>query len=399
MISSEDPQLFTGRHDRALGQSRPQKDPSSLSVEIESVSDEELLVALRGSATLQALGLTGDDLERAHEDSDLLETLRITYEVLGALREASVLGTLMKLPTDEQADFLRWIAATDDPELRRERTSTFVLALQEAPLAGSNHEETLGTPIQIGEDRDRIAADRDERADAHDEASDARDDRADARDARADKRDERSERMDVGAAADRAGALRDRRGGASDREQAADDREAAASDRELSAQERVVSSIDALTGAYRRDAGMLELRREIERAKRTDKSLVLAFVDVDGLKRKNDSAGHLEGDKLLRQVVETVQTHLRNYDLIVRFGGDEFVCAILDVSSSEAIKRFEAVNVDLKEAADASVTVGLAERRAEDSLEDLIGRADEDLYKQRRPRPSEEQVSASSRQG
>lgn len=392
--------MFTGRHDRADGRSRPQKDLSSLSVEIESVSDEELLVALRGSATLEALGLTSDDLERAHEDSDLLETLRITYEVLGALREASVLGTLMKLPTAEQANFLRWIAATDDPELRRERTSTFVLALQEAPLAGrSSHEETLGTPIQIGQDRDRIAADRDERADAHDEASDARDDRADARDARADKRDERSERMDVGAAADRAGALRDRRGGASDREQAADDREAAASDRGLSAQERVVSSIDALTGAYRRDAGMLELRREMERAKRTNKSLVLAFVDVDGLKRKNDSAGHLEGDKLLRQVVETVRTHLRNYDLIVRFGGDEFVCAILDVSSPEAIKRFEAVNVDLKEAADASVTVGLAERLAEDSLEDLIGRADEDLYKQRRPPPSEEQVSASSRQG
>ena len=128
---------------------------------------------------------------------------------------------------------------------------------------------------------------------------------------------------------------------------------------------------------------MLELRREIERAKRTNRPLVLVFVDVDGLKSKNDSDGHLAGDKLLRQIVQTVRTHLRNYDLIVRFGGDEFLCAFLDVSTSEAIKRFEAVNVDLKEAAGASVSVGLAEMRSEDSLEDLIGRADVALYKQR----------------
>ena len=331
------------------------------------------------------MGLTSADLVRAHEDPDLLDTLRIAHDVLGALREAGVLATLMRLPKEEQAKFLRWIAATDDQELRRERTATFGLALQASPLVSRIDDEvSLETPTQIGEDRDRTAADRDERAVAHDEASDARDDRADARDARADTRDERSDQMDAGAAADRAGALRDRRGGASDREQAADDREAAASDRELSAQERIVSSMDALTGAYRRDAGMVELRREIERAKRTDRPLVLVFVDVDGLKSKNDTEGHLAGDKVLRQVVETIRTHLRNYDLIVRFGGDEFICAFLDVSTSEAIKRFEAVNVDLQKAAGASVTVGLAEMSAEDSLEDLIGHADGALYKQRR---------------
>ena len=360
------------------------KDPSATSFPDEPVSDDDLLVSLRGSATLEMLGLTGEDLTRAHEDPDLLQTLRITHEVLATLRDASVLRTFTRLPKDAQANFFRWIAATDDQKLRREHVATFVLALQESPLAGPADEEDLETPVQIGEDRDRIAADRDERAVAHDEASDARDERADARDARADTRDKRSDERDAGAAADRAGALRDRRGGASDREQAADDREAAASDRELSAQERVVSSIDALTGAYRRDAGMLELRREIERAKRTRRPLVFAFIDVDGLKSRNDSAGHLAGDKLLHQIVETIQTHLRTYDLIVRFGGDEFLCAFVDVSMSEAVKRFETVNADLAAAAGASVTVGLAEMRSDDSLEDLIGRADEALYEQRR---------------
>lgn len=371
------------------------KDPSAISFPDERVSDDDVLASLRGSATLEMLGLTSDDLMRAHEDPGLLQTLRITHEVLATLRGASVLDTFMRLPEGERANFFRWMAATDDQELRRERAAIFVLALRESPLGGrADDEVNLETPVRIGEDRDRIAADRDERADAHDEASDARDERADARDARADTRDKRSEKMDVGAAADRAGALRDRRGGASDREQAADDREAAASDRELSAQERVVSSIDALTGAYRRDAGMLELRREIDRAKRTKRPLALAFIDVDGLKSRNDSAGHLAGDKLLQLIVETVRTHLRNYDLIVRFGGDEFLCAFLDVSPSEALKRFEAVNVDLAAAAGASVTVGLAEMRSEDSLEDLIERADEALYKQRRAADSVEGTSS-----
>jgi diguanylate cyclase (GGDEF)-like protein len=345
---------------------------------------EEVLISMRGSGALDLLGMTTADLEAARTDSALFETLRISQEVLGALRDAAVLSTFIRLPIDEQSNFLRWIAASDDQELRREHIATFVLALRESPLAGPARDgEDLETPVQIGEDRDRIAADRDERADAHDEASDARDARADARDTRAATRDERREKIDVAAAADRAGARRDRRGGASDRDQAADDREAAASDRELSAQERVVSSIDALTGAYRRDAGTLELRREMERAKRTERPLVLAFVDVDGLKSKNDSAGHLAGDQLLQKIVETIRTHLRNYDLIVRFGGDEFLCAFLDVSASEVVKRFEAVNATLAEDTGASITVGLAEMRSEDSLEDLIAHADEDLYKHR----------------
>ena len=165
--------------------------------------------------------------------------------------------------------------------------------------------------------------------------------------------------------------------------QAADDREAAAADRVVSAHERAVSSIDEFTGAYRRDAGTIELERETARAKRTNRPLVLAFVDVDGLKVRNDSLGHAAGDKLLRRTVESMRTHLRSYDLIVRFGGDEFVCALMDVSMSEAAKRFATVNEDLMDTERGSITVGLAELRPTDSLKDLLGRADDALYKER----------------
>lgn len=238
-------------------------------------------------------------------------------------------------------------------------------------------------PGQLGDDRDRTAEARDERADAHDEASTARDQRAEARDGRAEAREHAGDGTSKGAAADRAGALRDRRGGASDRTQAADDREAAAADRMQSAQERAASSIDELTGAYRREAGTLALEREVIRAQRTEKSMVVAFVDVDGLKAINDSLGHAAGDARLRVVVDTIRKHLRPYDLVVRFGGDEFVCGLAEMPVPKAAERFEAAGADLEGADMGSITVGLAELQPGDSLEDVIARADGDLYRTR----------------
>jgi diguanylate cyclase (GGDEF)-like protein len=241
-------------------------------------------------------------------------------------------------------------------------------------------------PRDPGEDRDRTAEDRDQTAEAYDRASEARDARADSRDVRAGARERTAGVVDPGALADRTGALRDRRGGASDRTHAADDREAASADRALSARERVASSIDELTGAHRREAGLVELEREIARAKRTKQPFTLAFVDVDGLKGTNDSLGHVAGDQLLRRTIDSIRAHLRSYDLIVRFGGDEFLCALLDVTMAQGAERFSLVKADLAATEQASVTVGLSELEADDALEDLIARADEAMYRERRSR-------------
>ncbi|MGO9900741.1 MAG: hypothetical protein ACLP0J_13860 [Solirubrobacteraceae bacterium] len=62
--------------------------------------------------------------------------------------------------------------------------------------------------------------------------------------------------------------------------------------------------------------------------------------------------------------------------LIVRFGGDEFLCGLADVTTANAAERFSLVNVDLAETQQASVTVGVAELEADDALGDLIARAD-----------------------
>jgi diguanylate cyclase (GGDEF)-like protein len=234
------------------------------------------------------------------------------------------------------------------------------------------------------DDRDRTAEARDAISEVHDRASESRDQRSEERDRRAEIREQDDPAVDLGAISDRYGAKRDRRGGAGDRVSAADDREAASKDRLLSAQERSVSSLDELTGAHRRGPGLVELERDMTRAKRTQTPFVIAFVDVDHLKETNDSLGHAAGDQLLRRVVETMRAHLRDYDLIVRFGGDEFLCS-QDLDVDRASERFTAINADLA-AADASVTVGLAALEAHDSLADLIERADKALRAERKQR-------------
>jgi diguanylate cyclase (GGDEF)-like protein len=111
----------------------------------------------------------------------------------------------------------------------------------------------------------------------------------------------------------------------------------------------------------------------------------LAFVDVDGLKAVNDSQGHLAGDALLRLLGESLRANVRPYDVIVRYGGDELLCAMPNLGVREARARFEKIAAVLA-AADAnhSVTFGLAEAGPADSLQELIARADADLLQARR---------------
>jgi diguanylate cyclase (GGDEF)-like protein len=245
---------------------------------------------------------------------------------------------------------------------------------------------------------------RDARAQARHARATARDARALARDARAAERDGRAAERDALAAARdeaarrrgaadgwtdpdvvaaRVQARRDRYAAARDRFHAKSDRAAARLDRVVSAVERVESSIDGLTGAYRRDAGMLELEHEVTRARRTGDTFVLAFVDVNNLKVRNDTLGHLAGDQLLRKIADTLRANVRSYDLVVRYGGDEFVCGFPALDVNDAAERFARINGDLAATEEASVAFGLAQLETDDSLADLITRADSVMYANR----------------
>jgi diguanylate cyclase (GGDEF)-like protein len=228
------------------------------------------------------------------------------------------------------------------------------------------------------QERDRAAESRDRAAESRDRAAESRDRAAYGRDRAADDRERLDGRFST---SEREHAARDRDEGARDRARAAQDRERAAQDREQAGRERAQAGIDGLTGVLRRDRGLAELEREIDRARRADGRLVLAFVDVDGLKAINDVHGHAAGDQLLRDVALALRTGLRSYDLVIRFGGDEFLCALPGTDPEGARRRFDEVARNLtKRRPGASVSTGLAALESADTLGELTGRADAALY-------------------
>lgn len=159
----------------------------------------------------------------------------------------------------------------------------------------------------------------------------------------------------------------------------------AARDRALAAADRAASEVDELTQVRRRGAGLAQLQREMDRSRRASEELVVAFVDADGLKHVNDSEGHLAGDRLLVAVADALRESLRSYDVIMRFGGDEFVCVLPQADLEDVRRRFAEVSRTLAAAVPAaSITAGFARLREEDTIESLIQRADEDLLAQRR---------------
>lgn len=251
--------------------------------------------------------------------------------------------------------------------------------------------ETASKRAEVASDRDAVAQDRDIAAMARDEAAALQDDELAARDAAwaAEGRVAENRRRalaDRAAAAEaRARAAADRAGAARDRDQAARDRTQAQADREALLHQLAIAETDVLTGARTRGPGLEDLDHEIDRARRGTGLLVVAYVDVVGLKAINDKHGHAAGDDLLQTAVGSMRKHLRSYDLIVRLGGDEFLCAMSDATLEEAQERFEAVKTELA-ADERGIKVGFAMLEPADNSADLIGRADAELLPDRERR-------------
>ena len=190
---------------------------------------------------------------------------------------------------------------------------------------------------------------------------------------------------------DREAAARDRDTAALSWHRSAQLRQAARADRNRAALLRHEASLerdalrtDDVTGALERRPGLSALERELERCRRGDGRMVVGFIDVDGLKQVNDTQGHRAGDRLLHEVVAALKASVRPYDVVVRYGGDEFVYSLTGVTIEAALSRFEHMATTLERATGGgSVSVGLAELRPHDTLSTVIARADADLYARR----------------
>ncbi len=240
-------------------------------------------------------------------------------------------------------------------------------------------------------ERDRVAENRadgsgpgeTDQEQAEQAAADRVDSRHDRERAERDRRAGAAQRAQAGL--DRMSARVDRIAARDDRSRAGLDRTTAMNDRAIAAVEREQATIDDLTGAYRRGPGLVELDREIARAARSHEPLVVAFLDVDGLKAVNDSLGHEAGDCLLTDVVRAVEGCMRPYDVVVRYGGDEFLCICQGITEADARSRLATVNDTL--APDGrSISVGLAQLELPEAAASLIARADHALYENRNSR-------------
>ena len=145
--------------------------------------------------------------------------------------------------------------------------------------------------------------------------------------------------------------------------------------------------VDDLTGTLRRGAGLAALDREIGRARRHgDHLLTVAFIDLDSLKSVNDSSGHAAGDALLCELAGALKRRLRGYDLVVRWGGDEFVVALSHAGQESARRVLQEIEQDFRGRTGHNFDVGVAQIGPEGGAEELVARADADLYARRRAR-------------
>jgi diguanylate cyclase (GGDEF)-like protein len=162
------------------------------------------------------------------------------------------------------------------------------------------------------------------------------------------------------------------------------------------------SRIDSKTGLLNAGTWEREATAEVARAVRTRTPLALALVDIDHFKSVNDTFGHLAGDRALKAVARTFQLFLREYDLIGRFGGEEFALLLPHTSALDAYGIAERIRdhiaispLDMGDLPDGrhvrvTVSIGVAALGAPwdtltgSQITDLLAAADRALYQAKR---------------
>ena len=148
---------------------------------------------------------------------------------------------------------------------------------------------------------------------------------------------------------------------------------------------------DPLTGVLNRRGFLDALERELARARRYDRQVALAYIDVRGLKAVNDSEGHLAGDQLLREAAGMLEDSARADDVVGRIGGDELALLLGEQSNDGArvvAKRIKgqvpARRAMLRLRQPWDLTIGTASYPADgETVDELLAAADRRLYEQR----------------
>lgn len=151
------------------------------------------------------------------------------------------------------------------------------------------------------------------------------------------------------------------------------------------------ANVDPLTGSFNRRWLEHVFERESTRCAFNQQPLCMLMLDVDHFKAYNDQHGHLAGDYALCMVAHTLRNQLRPKDSLTRFGGEEFVILLPEMSAEDGRSIGERLRQSLQDVTTfyapvgvlpgVTVSIGMAQMRPKDSLQSLIARADSALYR------------------
>jgi diguanylate cyclase (GGDEF)-like protein len=151
---------------------------------------------------------------------------------------------------------------------------------------------------------------------------------------------------------------------------------------ELAMQLEEEATRDFVTGIMNRRAADRALQLEIDRSQRDGTTLAVALVDVDRFKQINDTQGHAEGDRTLIEVARLIERGLRTYDLVGRFGGDEFLVLLPNTAAPEAVEVMERLRsaVSTSRTIEVTLSIGLTAVDGKETSREVLGRVDAALY-------------------
>lgn len=141
---------------------------------------------------------------------------------------------------------------------------------------------------------------------------------------------------------------------------------------------------DKLTGAYNREYFEKNYNRLLNKYE-SDGYLALAFIDIDYFKKVNDTYGHDVGDEVLIKFVETINKHSRQNDILIRWGGEEFILILKlknidDLEKPLQFIRKTIANTKFKTVEQITCSIGASIHKKDENIETTIKRADEAVY-------------------
>ena len=149
-----------------------------------------------------------------------------------------------------------------------------------------------------------------------------------------------------------------------------------------------VCAVDHLTGVWNRHAMSFMIGKEQERARRSGSGCVLAIMDFDDFKQINDKHGHVAGDRVLKTAMDFFLKRLRKYDVIFRYGGDEFILLFPETNIEHATQLLDRLREELKnmpimisdsKKINVSVSIGMSEMDGQTPYDETIKLADHAL--------------------